>query len=254
MLSRSPGEQAHQFVLAAIGVLILVHHHEFVAPVQALARGVVVAQQAHGFEQQVVEIEGVRFAQARLVAFVNDGQARGGGIGGGAGQISSGDLLVALGVADARERRAVLHELVVQAELLVDDLEHRDLIVVVVDGEERREAAAELGQRRAFAPQQADAEGVKGGDGRARSPGRCPATSDRTRSRISPAALLVKVTARIAHPGTRWAVIRWAMRWVMTRVLPLPAPARTSRGPSACSTASRWRGFSPSRKSMNPRF
>src|SRR5258706_15134921 len=37
----------------------------------------------------------------------------------------------------------------------------------------------------------------------------------------------------------------------MTRVFPLPAPANTSRGPSTCSTASRWRGVSPSRKSMN---
>ena len=29
------------------------------------------------------------------------------------------------------------------------------------------------------------------------------------------------------------------MRWVMTRVLPLPAPARISTGPSVASTASR---------------
>src|ERR671934_1550828 len=33
----------------------------------------------------------------------------------------------------------------------------------------------------------------------------------------------------------------------MTRVLPLPAPARTRSGPSPCSTASRWASFRPSR-------
>src|ERR1039458_2560069 len=38
------------------------------------------------------------------------------------------------------------------------------------------------------------------------------------------------------------------MRNVMTRVLPLPAPARISTGPSVVSTASRCCGFSWSRK------
>ena len=40
------------------------------------------------------------------------------------------------------------------------------------------------------------------------------------------------------------------MRYVMTRVLPDPAPARMSSGPSRCSTASRCSGFSLERKSM----
>ena len=34
------------------------------------------------------------------------------------------------------------------------------------------------------------------------------------------------------------------MRWAMTRVLPLPAPARTSTGPFVVVTASRCGGFS----------
>ncbi len=151
------GQQAHQIVLAAVGVLIFVHHHEFVALVQALAGGVVMAQQVHGFEQQVVEIQGVRFAQPRLVAFVNRSEASAGGVGGSARDFF-GRLRVTLGIADARERRARLHELVVQAERLIDRLDHRDLIVVVVDGEERREAAAKLSERSAVAPQQPYAE------------------------------------------------------------------------------------------------
>src|SRR5438067_512404 len=73
-------------------------------------------------------------------------------------------------------------------------------------------------------------------------------TSASTRSLISWAALLVKVIARI-WPG--WAApvaTRCAMRWVSTRVLPLPAPARIRSGPPACRTASRWGSFRPSRK------
>ena len=66
-----------------------------------------------------------------------------------------------------------------------------------------------------------------------------PRAARATRSRISLAALLVKVTARTAEGGTRRCVMMCAMRCVMTRVLPLPAPARISSGPSVCVTASR---------------
>ena len=68
------------------------------------------------------------------------------------------------------------------------------------------------------------------------------------RSRISRAALLVKVTARICDGQARPEAKMWAMRVVRTRVLPVPAPARTSNGPSVCSTAARCSAFNPSRK------
>src|ERR1700758_4031036 len=48
-----------------------------------------------------------------------------------------------------------------------------------------------------------------------------------------------------------------AMRWVSTRVLPLPAPASTSTGPSAAVTAARCASFSGLRigdKSMGGAF
>ena len=64
-----------------------------------------------------------------------------------------------------------------------------------------------------------------------------------SRSRISPAALFVKVIARISFGLTPMAEIRCATRWVSTRVFPEPAPAITSSGPSVCRTASRWAGF-----------
>ncbi|MBF8266389.1 MAG: hypothetical protein HW384_2253 [Dehalococcoidia bacterium] len=41
------------------------------------------------------------------------------------------------------------------------------------------------------------------------------------------------------------------MRCVITLVLPLPGPARTSNGPSTVSTASFWAGFSPAKVSIS---
>jgi hypothetical protein len=66
-----------------------------------------------------------------------------------------------------------------------------------------------------------------------------------TRSFISRAALLVKVTARIWLGQARRVAIRCARRAVSAAVLPVPAPARTSTGPSVVSTASRWGAFRP---------
>ncbi len=53
------------------------------------------------------------------------------------------------------------------------------------------------------------------------------------RSFISRAALLVKVTARISFGRARRVHRMCAMRVVSTRVLPVPAPASTSTGPSS---------------------
>ena len=61
------GQQPHQVVLRAVGVLILVDHHVAEPPVVRLARGLVMLQQAHRFQQQVVEIQRVGVAQRLLV-------------------------------------------------------------------------------------------------------------------------------------------------------------------------------------------
>jgi hypothetical protein len=74
------------------------------------------------------------------------------------------------------------------------------------------------------------------------------------RSRISSAALLVNDRAQIAFAGKPRSRSR-ATRYVITRVLPEPAPASTSSAPSPCTTASRCGGFSPDRSSMSePRY
>src|SRR4051812_2940880 len=74
-------------------------------------------------------------------------------------------------------------------------------------------------------------------------------TSVPTRSFISPAALLVKVIASSSNGEIPRSAMRYATRWVRSRVLPEPAPATTRTGPSGALTASRWTGFSPSRSS-----
>src|SRR5947209_1713855 len=71
-------------------------------------------------------------------------------------------------------------------------------------------------------------------------------TSSPARSRISPAALLVNVIARISFGFAASVATRYAIRWVSTRVLPDPAPARIKSGPPGYVTASRWGSLSPS--------
>ncbi len=59
------------------------------------------------------------------------------------------------------------------------------------------------------------------------------------RLRISAAALLVKVTARMLFGEAPSTWISHATRCTNTRVLPLPAPASTSAAPSGEATACR---------------
>ena len=74
-------------------------------------------------------------------------------------------------------------------------------------------------------------------------------TSSSTRSFISLAALLVNVIARI-EPGwaRRWEISQ-AIRRVSTRVLPEPAPATTSSGAPAWTTAARCGSLRPASRS-----
>ena len=58
-----------------------------------------------------------------------------------------------------------------------------------------------------------------------------------TRSFISRAALLVKVTAAICFGEYPHFPIKWAILLMITRVLPEPAPASTRQGPVTYSTA-----------------
>ena len=58
---------------------------------------------------------------------------------------------------------------------------------------------------------------------------------ERRRARISPAALAVKVRARIFCGSMVPIADAYAMRWVIARVFPVPAPAITQTGPRVAS-------------------
>ena len=75
--------------------------------------------------------------------------------------------------------------------------------------------------------------------------------SPATRSIISRAALLVKVSPQISHGATPCSTSH-ATRCVITRVFPLPGPATISSGPSTVVTASRCAGLSGASKGCSP--
>ena len=61
------GEELHELVLRAIGVLILVDQYILIATLVALADFAGGFEQADGFEKQVVKVHGVVLAQLGLV-------------------------------------------------------------------------------------------------------------------------------------------------------------------------------------------
>ena len=69
------GQQLHEFVLRAVGVLVLVDEEIAVASLVALADLAGSFEQANGFKQQVVEIERVVFEKFGLVALEDVGDA-----------------------------------------------------------------------------------------------------------------------------------------------------------------------------------
>ena len=80
-----------------------------------------------------------------------------------------------------------------------------------------------------------------------------PSTPSRaSRARISPAALSVKVTARIWSERTAPDETCQAIRRVIVVVFPEPAPARMQTGPRTASAARRCSSFRPSRITEPP--
>ena len=161
---RFAGQQLHQLVLGAVGVLVLVDEQVAVAALVALADFAGDLEQAHGFEQQVVEVEGVVLAQLGLVALVDVGDALAVGVLGAEVILLRIDHVV-LGPGDAAEDGARGELLGVEPHAAHDLLDDGLLVVLVVDGEGAGEplAIAHL-QSLDVAAQDAHAERVEGGD------------------------------------------------------------------------------------------
>ena len=141
-------------------------------------------------------------------------------------------------IAGEHTRRPALLVDILRREQL---LEQPDLVVGVENGEGRLEVD-ELG----MAAQDLDADGVERAEPRH--------AFDRAADQLADA--LLHLARRLVGEGDGEDLRRagrgpgsriWAMRVVSTRVLPVPAPASTSSGPSSVSTASRCSGLSASK-------
>ena len=219
-------QQPQPQVLDHVGVLVLVDQHVPEAVLVLRQHVRVLAEQPQAFEQQVAEIGGVEDLQPLLIGGVELLPLAVGEGAGLAGRHAGGIEAAVLPAVDEVREAARRPALVVDVLGLQHLLEQADLVVGVEDGEARLQAdqfgvaAQDLGADRVEGAEPGHALGHRSRPGRA------------MRSFISRAALLVKVTARISC-GRAWPVARmWAMRVVSTRVLPVPAPASTSTGPS----------------------
>ena len=148
-------QQFHQFVLAGIRVLILVHQQVAHLLLPACAHLGVIAQQMHRLQDEIVEIERIEGLEAALVFGVH---ARGGGEQGVA--VAPGRRLL------GAEQRVLpggylpLHgfwrHALVAAQAFADEIE---TVFGIVDGEAWLVAAG-----REFLAQNSEAEGMEGGD------------------------------------------------------------------------------------------
>ena len=158
-------QQLDQVVLGAVGVLVFVHQHVTETPVPVVAHLLMLAQQLHRQQQQVVEVEGVVGGQGtavepvglRLLAAAHSLRLR--------FQLIRQPALV-LGVADRPAHLLGLEALGIETQLLGHDLFHQALgIPLVVDRELARPAQAlrvlELVDVEA---QQPGEQGVEGAD------------------------------------------------------------------------------------------
>ncbi len=194
------------------------------------------AQDFGHVQHQVAEIGGVQRAQPRLIGGVELARAAVGEVGVLVRRDAGRRQAAVLPALDHRHQRRRRPALGVDPLGLHDLLQQAKLVVGVQDGEV---ATTVRHVRRGGA-----ACGRTGrGTCRARGPSAGWPRMAATRSRISRAALLVKVTARTWLGKARLVSRIWAKRVVSTRVLPVPAPASTSSGPSTVSTAARCSAF-----------
>ncbi len=160
-------EQLHQLILRAVGVLVLVDEEVLVAAVVPLTHLAGGLEQAHGFQQQVVEVERVGLGEFLFVDLEDVRDLLFHRVGAGEEVLLRVDHVV-LRPGDAAERDARLEGLVVDAEPFDGGLDDGLLVGLVVDGEGAGEAGAVRAQRFDVAAQDADAEAVEGGNSRLR--------------------------------------------------------------------------------------
>ncbi len=125
-------QQLEQLVLHQVGILELIHQYMLKAAGVALAHLGVIHQQAHGFEQQVIEIDCVGIAQQHLIALVDaPGDLVAVRLG---GKILRGDQVV-LGGRDGSVNAGRAVEFFVQVQFADGALDQGLLVIAVHDDE-----------------------------------------------------------------------------------------------------------------------
>ena len=234
------GKEAEPKILNDVRVLVLVDQDIAEAPPEARENFVMLAEQPQRFEQQIAEIDSIERFQTRLVALIE--QLRRGRMRmprlrppACAWDRCLDSSIRSMRLASARGGQRLSSRLSACRTCLNSRSWSSESRMVKLG----RKPTSSACMRKIFAPIEwkVPSHGMACSD---------PANVA-TRSRISRAALLVKVTARISCARARPNEIRCAMRAVKTRVLPTPAPARMRTGPSKQSTARRCSSFKPSR-------
>ena len=162
---RGTGEQLHQFVLRAVGVLVFVDQEVSETPVIAFADFGGDLEQAHGFQQQIVEVQRIGLEQLLAIDLEDVRDLLFHGIGRGEEVLLRIDHVI-LRPRDPAQRHARLQLLVVHGQPLERGLDHGLLVGLVVNGEVAGEALAIYPQSFDVAPQHAHAEAVESGEQR----------------------------------------------------------------------------------------
>ncbi len=156
-IAPGPGQQAHHFVLRAVGVLVLVHQQVAETLLVEFGQPRFLVEQPHGEQQQVVEVNRAAVGQPLLVfpeqllLLVSQPVVE-------AGLVGVGGLQLVLGLAENGQHLARLEDLDVEAQALDDLLDQCLLVVGVIDLEVPPDAV-----RCAFDAQQPRAGRVEGG-------------------------------------------------------------------------------------------
>ncbi len=154
-------KQAQQVVLGGVGILVLVDHEIAEALLPGAADLRLVPQQAHGEEQDVVEVDGVEGLEGLLVAGVDPGREKPFGVAVADGELGGGDQAV-LGIGDEPENPLEVATLSLRQQVANQVANQPHLIGTAVDGEVLFEA-----ETFDVFPQNAQRQGVEGGDDQA---------------------------------------------------------------------------------------
>ena len=203
MLRREPGDD---LVLGQAQVLELVHQDGIPARPDRRRLPRVPSEQLAGESDEVVVVEQVAGAE-RFAIRVGRARCR---------RRVSGNVLQPVAAEEAEELGLTLRPYPEPAE--------HPLLVVLVG---QTEAPTQAHERRVLA-QEREAQRVEGTAGDF--VGRRPRASRRSRSAISSAALLVKVTAQIRAGGMPSRRMRWPIRPIRQKVLPGPRPSDDQDG------------------------